>query len=401
MPDTPPTNVPLWNETTHEAKAHPTGGASIEPNAAAPHGQAFRLAPLDARVDADVCVIGLGGSGLACVHELLSIGKRVVGIDAATVAAGAAGRNGGFLLGGLAMFHHDAVDRLGRVAATAIYEETLKQVARMAEETPAVVRRAGSLRIAVDDEELEDCERQFGAMQASGLPVERYRGAEGRGLLFPADAAFDPVGRCRMLAAAALTRGACLYERSRAVEIGAGVVATASGEIVAEHVVVAVDGGLERVLPELRGRVRSARLQMLGTAPAPASEVRWPRPVYARWGFDYWQQLRDGRVVLGGCRDVGGDAEWTTDSSPTDAEQSALTSLLRSRLGIHAEVTHRWAATVGYTQSGMPILEQVRPHVWAIGGYSGTGNVVGALCGRAVAELITRRASRLADLLRA
>jgi glycine/D-amino acid oxidase-like deaminating enzyme len=42
----------------------------------------------------------------------------------------------------------------------------------------------------------------------------------------------------------------------------------------------------------------------------------------------------------------------------------------------------------------------VRSGVWAIGAYSGTGNVVGALCGRAVAELIVRGRSELAQLLR-
>ena len=52
-------------------------------------------------LDADACVIGLGGSGLACVHALLDQGMSVVGVDAGPVAGGAAGRNGGFLLAGL------------------------------------------------------------------------------------------------------------------------------------------------------------------------------------------------------------------------------------------------------------------------------------------------------------
>jgi ribosomal protein L34 len=31
---------------------------------------------------------------------------------------------------------------------------------------------------------------------------------------------------------------------------------------------------------------------------------RFGRPHYARHGFDYWQQTEDGRLVLGGRRDV-------------------------------------------------------------------------------------------------
>ena len=98
--------------------------------------------------------------------------------------------------------------------------------------------------------------------------------------------------------------------------------------------VVAVDGALERLLPELSGEVRTARLQMLATAPAP--EVRYPRPVYKRYGYDYWQQLPDGSVLFGGGRDTTPDTEWTHDATPSGAIQDYLTRTLRSDLGVHA-----------------------------------------------------------------
>ncbi|MGE5732910.1 MAG: NAD(P)/FAD-dependent oxidoreductase [Gemmatimonas sp.] len=370
------TNAPIWGEE-----------------------DTLTLPTLAGDLEADVCVVGLGGSGLACVRALVGGGRRVVGVDVTAVAAGAAGRNGGFLLGGLAMFHHDAVTRFGRRTAVAIYEQTLKHIDRMVDETPAAIRRSGSLRIAASADEQDDCARQFEAMRRDGLPVEVFAGPEGTGLLFPADAAYDPAARCRAMARDALAAGARLFAQTPALSIAEGCVTTPSGRVRARHVVVAVDGRLEMILPELSSRVRSARLQMLATAPA--RDVEIPRPIYTRWGLDYWQQREDGRVVLGGCRDVGGDAEWTTDDHPTETVQAALTSLLRERLHVSAAVTHRWAATVAYTQSGLPILEQVRPRVWAIGAYSGTGNVIGALYGSAVAELITRGQSEVAELFRA
>jgi glycine/D-amino acid oxidase-like deaminating enzyme len=369
------TNAPIWGEE-----------------------ETLALPELDGEVDAEVCVVGLGGSGLACVRRLMDGGRRVVGIDATTVAGGAAGRNGGFLLGGLAMFHHDAVARLGRYGATTIYEQTLNQIDRMTSETPRAIRRVGTLRIAASPEEQHDCAQQLAAMRRDGLPVQAYAGPEGTGLVFPADAAYDPAARCRTLARQAIASGARLFERTPALSIDDGRVTTPNGVVRAQHIVVAVDGRLDQVFPELSTRVRSARLQMLATAPAP--EVDFPRPTYSRWGLDYWQQRDDRRIVLGGCRDVGGDAEWTTDDRPTENVQTALTALLRQQLQVSAAVTHRWAATVAYTQSGLPILEQVRPNVWAIGAYSGTGNVIGALCGRAVAEIITRGRSEIAELLR-
>ena len=351
------------------------------------------LPTLEGEVEADVGVVGLGGSGLACVHELLALGQRVVGVDAGDVAGGAAGRNGGFLLAGATAFYHDAVRALGRERARAIYRLTMGEIDRMCAETPDVIRRVGSLRIADSAAEEADCAVQLAAMRADELPADPYHGPEGRGLLIPTDGAFQPLARCRALARRAVRGGARIFERSPAVTVARGAVATPRGRVRCRDVVVAVDGGLEQLLPEFAARVRTTRLQMLATAPA--WEVTVPRPVYARWGHDYWQQLPDGRIALGGGRDLGGAAEWTYDAVPTDAVQGALERVLRERVGARAPITHRWAATVGYTTNRMPVAEQARPGVWAVGGYSGTGNVLGTLLGRGVAQALVRGASPL------
>ncbi len=360
-------------------------------------GHALRLPPLEGAVEADVCVVGLGGSGLSAALELLDRGRRVVGVEAGQVAQGAAGRNGGFLLGGLARFYHETVASLGRERALALYRETLKGIDRIAAEAPGEVRRTGSLRIASDAEELADCESQLEAMQADGLPVEPWDGPEGHGLLFPADAAFQPLARCRALARTALAEGARFFEQSPAVAIAPGRVATPSGEVRCGAVLVMVDGGLERVLPVLAGRVRTARLQMLATAPL--DRPAFTRPVYYRWGFEYWQQLPDGRVALGGFRDLGGGEEWTQVAEPSAGVQALLERFLRSHLRVSAPVTHRWAALVGFTSDGIPVAGEVQPGVWAVGGYGGTGNVVGALAGRAVAAAVTGERPALLELL--
>ena len=343
-------------------------------------GGSVELPTLVGEARADVCVVGLGGSGLAAVREALARGLSVVGVDAATVAAGAAGRNGGFVLAGLAAFHHDAVAALGAERATALYRLTLDELPAFERLTPGVVRRTGSLRIAASAEELEDCERQLERMRADGLPAEPYSGPEGEGLLFPEDRVFDPLARCRRLAALALEEGAALYERSPAVEVTSTAVATPGGRVSCGAVVVAVDGGLERLLPELAGTVRTARLQMLATAPT--DELRLPRPVYRRYGYEYYQQLPDGRIALGGFRDRGGEAEWTHDARPDTTVQGLLEGFLREGLGVKAPVTHRWAARVGYSRGVLPVFARLRGGVVAVGGYNGTGNVVGALLAR-------------------
>jgi len=127
------------------------------------------------------------------------------------------------------------------------------------------------------------------------------------------------------------------------------------------------------------------RLQMLASRPHPRGLL--PHAIGARWGWDYAQQLADGTIAFGGCRDVGGEAERTSDTSVTTSVQDALERRFREITGVAPAVTHRWAATAGYTADGLPVLGEVRPGVWATGGYCGTGNLFGAACGRSLAKL--------------
>ncbi len=334
---------------------------------------------------ADVCVVGLGGSGLAAVRAARDLGAKVVAVDAGRIAGAAAGRNGGLLLGGLAPFHHDAVDRWGAEHAVALYRHTLTLLQQLQQDCEADTWWHGSLRIAMDDEEMRDCARQHDQMLRDGLPVDWYEGPEGHGLLFPADGAAHPVRRAMTLAASVEQAGAALYEFSPVTKVQPGLVLLSNGSrIAAASIIVCADGALGTLLPSLADRVRPVRLQMLATAPA--TDVLVPRPVYARFGYDYWQQLPDGRVLLGGGRDHFAEDEFTYSDLISDAVQEYLESCLRRCVKTIAPVTHRWAATVSYSADDLPIAEQVDEGVYAAGAYSGTGNVVGPLCGQALAR---------------
>lgn len=331
------------------------------------------LPSLEGDVSADVCVVGLGGSGLTAVQELETHGATVVGIDAGAIGGGAAGRNGGFLLAGLARPYHQVVAQLGRDTAARLYRRTLEEMDR----TPHA-RRVGSLRIESSPELLADARAQAAALRAEGFDAVDFSGPEGEGVLFPADGVLQPLARARSLALQAVSP---LFERSPALSITGTAVTTPSGTVRCDAVVVAVDGNLDLLLPEVP--VRTVRLQMLATAPLP--EQRWTRPVYHRDGYEYWQQLPDGRLALGGFRDLGGAEEKTRSTDPSPRVQDALDRFLRGHLQVDEPVTHRWAASVGYTADDLPFLGEVRPGVWAAGGYCGTGNVVGALCARQAA----------------
>jgi len=355
------------------------------------------LPRLEGTVRADVCVVGLGGSGLAALEELTALGVNAVGLDARAVGAGAAGRNGGIVLAGLADFFHDTVARFGRETAAELYRLTEQEIAREARELPEIVRLTGSLRLAADAEEAEDCRQHLAALRESGFAAEPYAGPEGEGILLPNDGVMQPLQRVRTLAQRLRGRNVLLYENSPVRRMVPGSVVTDGGTVLCGTVIVAVDGKLEVIFPELAPRLRTARLQMLATAPAP--EVNLARPGYWRYGFEYWQQTPDRAVALGGFRDHALETEWTHDAEPTEFIQDLLEKFLREKLAVRAPVTHRWAASVAYTHDRLPVLEEVRDQVWAVGAYNGTGNIVGALSARAAARLACGQTSAWADLL--
>ena len=355
------------------------------------------LPPLPGGCTADACVVGLGGSGLAAVDALLDRGLRVVGVDAGRVAAGAAGRNGGFLLAGAAAYLHTAIARWGADAAVGLYRATLAELDRLVQTPgPDVVRRVGSIRLAglpgeprdAAEEadraaELADCTAHAAALRRYGFAVRDYAGPLGHGLFLPDDAAMNPPRRALRLAALLRDRAA-LHEQTRVRTVEAGRVVTEHGVVSAGVVIVAVDGGLDVLLPQLAGAARTGRLQMLATAPVPA---RLPCPVYGRWGYDYAQQDASGRLFVGGGRDLFAADEWTTDTAPTRPVQAWIEQVASQLAGRPVQVTHRWGASVGFTGDGRPVCTQVMPGVVACGGYNGTGNLVGPVAARSAVAL--------------
>ena len=156
----------------------------------------------------------------------------------------------------------------------------------------------------------------------------------------------------------------------------------------ADVVVVAGDGFTASLLPELAAVVRPTRGQVLVTEPL--DELLYSRPHYARDGYDYWQQLPDGRLVIGGQRDASLATEDTDVEETTPVIQARLEQLVAQLVGGTPRVTHRWAGIWGTTPDLMPLAGRVpgRDDTWLAGGYSGHGNALGLACGDLVARAI-------------
>ncbi len=76
-------------------------------------------------MEAEVCVIGGGVGGLSCARALAERGVDTIVLERTTIAGGASGRNGGFLLAGVAAFHNDARELYGHEHARRLYASTL------------------------------------------------------------------------------------------------------------------------------------------------------------------------------------------------------------------------------------------------------------------------------------
>lgn len=372
-----PSTAPLWSDV--------------------PLPDAPTVPALDGDAAADVVVIGLGASGLAAAEEAARLGASVLAIDAVGLGAGAAGRNGGLLMAGGARFHHDARTAWGAEQAEAVLRLSAEERDRQLAELPGIVRRTGSLRVAGDADEARDVIAQHDAMRASGLDVALVAGELGERtvLSVPDDAACNPAARVRAMATRAAAAGVRFAATGPLTAPSDGRVVTAAGVLTADHVLVCVDGGLEDAVPDLVGRVRTTRLQMLAFA---AGSGTCAVPVYARWGYEYAQQLPDGRIVAGGMRDRFADEEWGAPAEPSAALQTELEAWARRAFATTAPVTHRWAGRVAYTASKLPVCGRVGD-VWVAGAHSGMGNVLGVLAGRAIARAALTGDAVLADAL--
>jgi gamma-glutamylputrescine oxidase len=343
----------------------------------------------------DVAVIGAGITGCACAAALAAEGKGVRVYDARGIGEGASGRNGGFALRGAAARYDVARETYGADAARELWRRTEHAVDRLESLAGDAFRRSGSLRLAADVEERVEIRAEYDALREDGFAAEwqdelPHLRSDFRGAIFhPTDGAVQPAGVVQRLADRAAAAGASFAPRRRLESVeDAG----------AEEVVIATDGSGRGLLPELDEALWPARGQVVATEPL--AERLFDCPHYARHGFDYWQQLPNGRIVLGGFRDFSILTEMTDDETTTQPIQDALDAFLVELLGEMPNVTHRWAGIFGLTQDLLPLVGPVPGHdgVWVAAGYSGHGNVLGLLCGELVAAAVLDRDDALLQL---
>lgn len=336
--------------------------------------------PLDG--PADVEIVGAGVTGISCALTFAGAGLRARVHDAREVAGGASGRNGGFALRGGTMAYDRAREWLGAETAGEYWRLTEAALDRMVQLEPGVFRRAGSLRLAADEDEREEIRAEHDALREDGFeagwrdePLPGFPAA----LFHPRDAALHPARFVRRLAARAAAAGVEIREHHRVESLD---------QLDAPTVVVATDGYPSGLLGELEGSIIPTRGQMIATEPV--EERLFELPHYGRHGFDYWHQTPDGRILAGGFRDFALDSEFTAEEVTTPPIQEALEAFVARLAGRPLAVESRWAGIFGLVLDFLPVVGRVPgdERAWVAGGYSGHGNVLGFLCGDLVARAI-------------
>lgn len=375
--------------------------------------QDYQSAPaLPARTHA--VVIGGGLTGVSAAYWLRRLGVEVVALERRGLSGGATGRNGGHLIPGPAELFSDAIARYGAETARDLYtftRATVRAVAACIAEhnIPCDLARHGAVSLALSEAELPRLRAAAEALARHGLPgeywdagacAERTHSASFLGGLFlPEGQQVWPARFVFGLAEQALRLGAQLFTQTEVTAVErAGpslLVRTSRGPIRADAVLHATNAWARELLPALRDVIVPVRGQVIATAPAPPL---WPFGLVANFGYEYWRQLPDSRIVLGGQR-------WRSPTQESNCADDgvlhpAVSAGLREFLPRHfpalrnVPVEREWTGIMGFTPDLNPLVGSApgRPGEYVAAGYSGHGMPVAFLAAKAVAEMMTGRA---------
>jgi len=326
-------------------------------------------------VEADLAIIGGGITGAAAAYFAAQQGlKKIVVLEAGQLAGGASGRNGGFVLRGIHTYYDSCVSQYGREVASFVYKfgECNQQLIRdfiQQEGVDIEYDPCGSYLLASSLEELDELSRSAKLMQEDGFvtalkledPIDRgYYGA----LHNPSDFGLNPV----KLVKALLQRSEVqvLSEQPvRRLEVHSegGIKITATNYVVlARRAILATNAYLPLLEPTFLDRISPCRGQMFATAPLKKKLLN--QICYANYGWEYFRQLPDRRLVLGGCRQFFIDQEVGYGDLVTRNIQSELEHYMKDHFPELAgvQIEHRWSGVMAFTADGLPLVGEL-PHM--------------------------------------
>ncbi|MAX72242.1 MAG: FAD-dependent oxidoreductase [Nioella sp.] len=360
----------------------------------------------------DVCVIGGGFTGLSAAWHLAERGFDVVLLEASRVGFGASGRNGGQVGQGQRL-EQDALEAMvGKDHARALWTiatrsvELVREVAARGEVHatfhPGVIHAAHRARYVPEYRDYAKKLRdEYGYEDIRFLDREELQGLVASpcyhgGTLDMGAGHIDPLELTLGLARLARGAGARIYEGARVVKLDKGspaVVRTDSARVRADHVVLACNGYLGGLDPQVAARVMPINNYVVATQPLGADRqeeiIRGNHAVAdSKFVVNYFRFSDDHRLLFGGTesyryrfpRDIAG------------AVRRPMEEVFPQLAGV--KITHAWGGTLGITMNRMPHFARVAGNILSLSGYSGHGVAMATLAGQIAAETIAGQAER-------
>ncbi|MEQ8822721.1 MAG: FAD-binding oxidoreductase [Sumerlaeia bacterium] len=342
-------------------------------------------------------IVGAGMTGAAAAYQLVAGGEdpdAIAVIDGARPGLGASGRNGGFAWR-IPCWEEIGPWRaaLGEAGVRDLLEagaESQAAVSAFCERENVPMQRGGGFDIAERPEDLGVMERHAAFLRDAG-----WQSIEVRPQCPGPDPELGPVthdaeafgvqpaiytGRLLRASGVRVSADCPAQAKNLFVTGGAVLVNTPRGGIEAERVILATNAFLWLGFRTWVGDypVIPGRNQVLLAAIAGEADNRlWGDGTYNH-GFDYWRQLPDGNLLLGGGRDRDMDGETTFALGPNDAVLAYLENEKLPRLtgGRPAEVLARWSGILGFSPDRLPLMGVLPWSEGRIGlaaGFSGHG----------------------------
>lgn len=369
--------------------------------------------PLKGDIQADVCVIGGGFSGLSTAIAMADRGAKVVLLEANRIGWGASGRNGGQLIGGLPgseRFIKQFGDEGRRIVSELWYrgndiiEGWIKRFGIDCD------HRRGFLEAAVKEKHIAGLESFAEEMAASGqgsdleiIGRDRVRALTGTdayvgGLIDRRNAHLHPLNLALGEARGAASIGVAIHEGSMVTGITHGdrpVVRTDQGSVTCQWVVLAGNAyhGLEQ--RKLGGLLFPAGSYVIATEQLPEDTLMRINPERlaisdTRMVLDYHRISADGRMLFGGlCQYANRD--------PKSISGALVPKMLKIYPELHStKIEYEWGGLIGIVISRVPLLGHIAKNVLYLQGYSGHGVNTTHIMSEIIADAIAGKPERLA-----
>lgn len=155
-----------------------------------------------------------------------------------------------------------------------------------------------------------------------------------------------------------------------------------------KKVIVATNAFITKLFPDLD--VMPGRGQVLVTEPIPGLKLQGA--FHYNRGYTYFRNI-NGRILLGGGRDLDLETERTYEPGHTDLVQNYLENLLSDMIfpDRQVKIDYRWSGIMGFGRQLTPIVRELEPNLFCAVRCSGMGVAMGTLLGEKAAALTLRK----------